>query len=151
MGCNVKGTFPTGNSRSRFFQTALLLLTLLGGLALPTSVTNAAGPHVIKITADKDNRFKVPGQKQPIINLKANEVVLVRITAHKGTEWAQDGAVHSFTIKELKDQGWDLRLKEGTQEFNLVAPSQPGEYVIECTVKCGEGHDDMKMKLIVTP
>ena len=29
------------------------------------------------------------------------------------------------------------------------APQQTGEYLIECTVKCGRGHDDMNMKLII--
>lgn len=111
----------------------------------------AAGPRVIEVIADKDNLFKVPGQKKAVITVKANEVIRLRITARKGTEWDKDGAVHSFTIKELKDQGWDLRLKEGTQEFTLAAPSEPREYVVECTVKCGEGHEDMRMKLIVTP
>ena len=74
----------------------------------------------------------------------------LRIVAHRGSEWAKDGAVHSFTVNALKDQGWDLRLKEGANDFTLVAP-EPGEYVVECTVKCGDGHDDMKMKMIVTP
>lgn len=111
----------------------------------------AAGPHTVEIIADKDNTFKIPGQKKPVMTVKAGEVIILRITARKGTEWDKDGAVHSLTIKQLKDQGWDLRLKEGKQEFTLVAPSEPGEYVIECTVKCGEGHDDMRMKLIVNP
>lgn len=109
-------------------------------------------PRVITVIADKDNLFKVPGQKMPVITMKANEVVTMRIIAHKSTEWDKDGTIHTFTINALKDQGWDLRLKkEGPQDFTLVAPSQPGEYVVECTVKCGAGHDDMKMKLVVIP
>ena len=101
--------------------------------------------------ADKDNLFKIPGQKLPVITLKANEVVHLRITANKSTEWDKDGTIHTFTINALKDQGWDLRLKEGTQDFTLVAPAEPGSYVVECTVKCGQGHDDMKMRLVVIP
>jgi heme/copper-type cytochrome/quinol oxidase subunit 2 len=31
----------------------------------------------------------------------------------------------------------------------LVAPQEQGEYLIECTLKCGRGHDDMNMKLVV--
>lgn len=126
---------------------------VLGGLLVlgHDSRPAAAGPRVINVTADKDNRFKVPGQTNPVITVKANEVIRLRIAAHKSTEWDKDGTVHSFTIKELKDQGWDLRLKEGVQEFTLAAPADPGEYLIECTVKCGNGHDDMRMKLIVTP
>ncbi len=128
-----------------------MTLLLLGALVSGPWVAEGDGPRVINIVADKDNTFKLPGQKKPIITVKAKEVLLLHITARKGTEWDKDGTVHSFTIKDLKDQGWDLRLKEGTQDFTLVAPSEPGTYTVECTVKCGDGHDDMKMKLIVTP
>ena len=122
------------------------VLLLSGKVSRPAG----AGPRVINVIADKDNRYKVPGQANPVITVKKNEVIKLHITAHKATEWDKDGTVHSFTIKELKDQGWDLRLKEGVQDFTLAAPADAGEYQIECTVKCGDGHDDMKMKLIVT-
>ncbi len=110
-----------------------------------------AQPRLITVIADKDNLFKIPGQKIPVITLKANEVIHLRIIANKSTEWDKDGTIHTFTINALKDQGWDLRLKEGTQDFTLAAPPDPGNYVIECTVKCGQGHDDMKMRLVVVP
>ncbi|MBZ5539018.1 MAG: hypothetical protein LAN61_00715 [Acidobacteriia bacterium] len=134
---------------SRYFMAGSVVL---GGLLLLGQVPRVArgGPKVINVIADKDNRFKIPGQTKPVITVKAGEVIRLRITAHKAGEWDKDGTVHSFTIKELKDQGWDLRLKEGVQEFTLVAPSDPGEYLIECTVKCGDGHDDMRMSLVVT-
>jgi heme/copper-type cytochrome/quinol oxidase subunit 2 len=134
---------------SRYFMAGSVVL---GGLLLLGQVPRVArgAPKVINVTADKDNRFKIPGQTKPVITVKANEVIRLRITAHRATEWDKDGTVHSFTIKELKDQGWDLRLKEGVQEFTLVAPGDPGEYLIECTVKCGDGHDDMRMNLVVT-
>lgn len=135
----------------QFNRRNLLSLLLPGLLVLLPLVAVCAGPHLIEVIADKDNQFKVPGQKKAVITVKAGEVVRLRITSRKGTEWAKDGAVHSFTIKELKDQGWDLRLKEGTQEFTLVAPKEPGEYVVECTVNCGKGHEEMRMKLVVTP
>jgi heme/copper-type cytochrome/quinol oxidase subunit 2 len=124
-------------------------LLLMVGMIVPSLYTLAQAPRVIQITADKDNKFKVPGQKEPVITVKAGEVIKFRITAHKGTEYDPDGAIHSFTVKELKDQGWDVRLKEGMNEFVLVAPSKPGEYMILCMVKCGKGHDDMAMKMIV--
>jgi len=135
--------------RRKDFTAGSLLLagTLLTWLA---SGVAGGGPRVINVIADKDNRFKIPGQTSPVITLKKNEVIKLHITAHKATEWDKDGTVHSFTIKELKDQGWDLRLKEGVQDFTLAVPADPGEYLVECTVKCGDGHDDMKMKLIVT-
>ncbi len=134
-------------TRNSILGRVLPVGALLLGLAFAAA---GGGPRVINVTADKDNRFKVPGQTDPVITVKKNEVIKLRITAHKGAEWDKDGTVHSFTIKELKDQGWDLRLKEGVQEFTLAAPGDPGEYLVECTVKCGDRHDDMKMKLIVT-
>jgi heme/copper-type cytochrome/quinol oxidase subunit 2 len=136
---------------TRTDRIRILGVLLLGvALLVPSFAVLGGEPRVIQVIADKDNQFKVPGQKKPVITVKAGEVIKLRITAHKGTEWDKDGAVHSFTITALKDQGWDLRLMEGTKDYTLVAPNEPGEYKIECTVKCGEGHDDMRMKLVVT-
>ncbi len=136
----------------RLLRRATLAALLLLGFLLPSLWPDAAEPaRVVEVIADKDNRFKVPGQKKPVITVKAGEVVRLRITSRKGTEWHKDGWVHSFTITALKDQGWDLQLKEGVKEFVLVAPEEPGEYVVECTVLCGKGHEDMRMKLVVTP
>src|SRR5215831_8643586 len=109
----------------------------------------AAKPRVIELTADKDNKFKVAGESKPVVQLKAGEKVVLRITSHFGGEKATDNAVHSLVAKDLRDQGWDIRLYEGTKDYTVRAPAKPGEYLIECTVKCGPGHDDMKMKLIV--
>jgi heme/copper-type cytochrome/quinol oxidase subunit 2 len=127
-------------------------LFLLFAMILPALRTVAQSPRVIQITADHDNKFKVPGQKQPVINVKANEVIKFRVMARKGAEQdpKRPGCVHSFTVRELKDQGWDVCLKEGMNEFVLAAPSKPGEYMIECMAKCGPGHDDMNMKMVVT-
>ena len=105
--------------------------------------------RVIEVIADKDNSFKIPGVAKPVITLKPGEVVIFRITSHFGGEQARDGAQHSFVVKKLRDLGWDIRLKEGTRDYTLVAPQQAGHYMIECTVKCGRGHEDMNMKLIV--
>ncbi|HEY6970346.1 MAG TPA: hypothetical protein VJA94_14150 [Candidatus Angelobacter sp.] len=135
------------------FKPYRILLFILIASMLSAPLALAGGPpRLITITADKDNLFKIPGMKFPVITLKANEVIHLRIIANKSTEWDKsDNTIHTFTINALKDQGWDLRLKEGTQDFTLVAPAQPGTYVVECTVKCGAGHDDMKMRLVVTP
>jgi heme/copper-type cytochrome/quinol oxidase subunit 2 len=115
------------------------------------SAWSTAQPRVIELTADKDNTFKVPGQNKPVIMLKAGETVTLRITSYFGGEKARDNALHSFVVKKLRDQGWDIRLYEGTKDYTLVAPTTPGEYVAECTVKCGRGHDDMNMKVIIKP
>ena len=104
---------------------------------------------VWEIEATKDQTFVVKGEKKPVITAKAGELLTLRITAHKGTVQAKDGSVHGMFIKGFADQGWNVRLKEGTQEVTVKAPDKPGEYVIECNVMCGPGHMEQKMKLIV--
>jgi heme/copper-type cytochrome/quinol oxidase subunit 2 len=125
-----------------------LVVTLLGVRTL-SAMPALDSERVIEVIADQDNTFKVPGEKKPAITVKPGEKIVLKITSHFGGEQARDGSVHSFVVKKLREQGWDIRLKEGTQEYSLVAPPEAGEYLIECTVKCGRGHDDMKMKLIV--
>jgi heme/copper-type cytochrome/quinol oxidase subunit 2 len=127
-----------------------LRLMVILGMLLSGMTLSAQTPKTFEITAGHDNTFKVTGAKKAVINVKAGEVIKLRIIGHKGTEAAKDGTVHSFTIKSLKDQGWDLPVKEGVNEYTVVAPTEPGEYTAECTVKCGDGHDDMKMKVVVT-
>ena len=105
-------------------------------------------PRIVELTATRDNQFKLAGGKKGPLVLKAGERVTFRVTSFAGSAKGKDGAVHSFVVRALKAQGWDVRLKEGLQEFTLTAPA-PGEYVIECTVYCGEGHDDMKLKMKV--
>ena len=118
-----------------------VILSVLLFLTNPSlwSAPVADTPRIVRVTATKNDRFQVMGQKEPVITLKAGEVIQLRVTAEKGEEWAKDGTVHSLTIRTLKDQGWDLRLKEGPQEFTLVAPEKPGEYLVECLVMCGKG------------
>ena len=123
----------------------------LAVLILLKSILVADAPRLIEITATKDGKFKVTGQKDPVITVKPNEVLRLKITSQKGPEFEKDGTIHTFTIKELKDQGWDLRLFEGTKEYTLVAPEKPGEYLIECTIKCGPNHEKMQAKLVVKP
>ena len=131
----------------RSIITALVFTGLLTAGALSAHAT--AGGRVIEVLADKDNTFKVSGEKKPVITVKPGEQIVLRITSHFGGEQARDGSEHSFVVKKLRDQGWDIRLQEGTQDYALVAPQEQGEYLIECTVKCGRGHDDMNMKLVV--
>jgi heme/copper-type cytochrome/quinol oxidase subunit 2 len=127
--------------------TALVFAGLISAGVLSAHATT--GGRVIEVIADKDNTFKVPGETKPVIAVKPGEQIVLRITSHFGGEQARDGSEHSFVVKKLRDQGWDIRLKEGTQDYALVAPQEQGEYLIECTVKCGRGHDDMNMKLVV--
>ena len=134
----------------RLTVISAFLFTVVGLVNISTPAI-AQVDKVWEVEATADATFKVKGEKKPVITVKAGEPVILRITAHKGKEQAKDGSVHSFTIKVLADEGWNIRLKEGTQEVTLKAPIKPGEYVIECIVKCGPNHADQKMKLIVTP
>lgn len=111
--------------------------------------------RVIEILADKDSRYKMAGLAKPEITVKAGEAILLRITARKGKTWNRDGSIHGFSLLRAKDRskvdGWDLLLKPGTQEFQVTAPEQPGEYIVVCTVICSEEHEGMSLKFVVTP
>jgi heme/copper-type cytochrome/quinol oxidase subunit 2 len=114
-----------------------------------------AQTHVIEVLADKDSRYKIAGERTPEITVKVGEALLLRITARRGKSWNRDGSIHGFSLLRAKDRskvlGWDLLLKPGVQEFQLTAPSEPGEYVVVCTVICSDEHEGMHMKFLVVP
>jgi len=95
------------------------------------------------------------GLNKPQITVKAGEPILLRITARKGTSWNRDGSIHGFALLHASDRskvpGWDLSLKPGMQEFLMTAPDEAGDYLVVCTVVCGEDHDGMQMKFVVVP
>jgi hypothetical protein len=78
-----------------------------------------------------------------------------QVTARRGKSWNRDGSIHGFSLLRAKDrtkvEGWDLLFKPGKQEFQLTAPTEPGEYVVVCTVICSEDHEGMHMKFTVLP
>jgi hypothetical protein len=133
----------------RMVRVSIFNLIVAIFLILLPSIVFGQAPRTINITATKDNKFKVEGQKEPIITAKPSEVLKLHVISFKGPEYEKDGTAHSITIKEYKDKGWNMRLKEGTYDFTVVAPDKPGEYETICDVKCGKGHDDMKIKVIV--
>jgi heme/copper-type cytochrome/quinol oxidase subunit 2 len=137
----------TAKQKTLFAAIALLVL-FISGRAL-------AQAHVIELVADKDSRFKIPGQKHGQIVLKAGEPVVLRIEARRGKTWSRDGAVHGFTLLHAKSRvrvpDWDFELMAGMQEFKVNAPMEPGEYEILCTVICSDDHESMNMRLIVLP
>jgi len=110
--------------------------------------------RVIEVLADKDSRYKIAGEKIPEISVKAGEAIILRITARKAESWNRDGSIHGFSLLRAKDRsavaGWDLLLKPGTQEFSMIAPDEPGEYVVVCTVICSDDHEGMFMRFVVT-
>ena len=111
--------------------------------------------RVIEVLADKDSRYKIAGEKQPEINVKAGEAILLRITARRGKSWNRDGSIHGFSLLRAADRskvaGWDLLLKPGVNEFQMQSPLEPGVYEVVCTVVCSEYHEGMKMKFVVSP
>ncbi len=110
---------------------------------------------MIEILADHDSRYKMEGQKQPAITAKAGELITLRITAKKAKNLNRDGSIHGFSLLRAKDrkpvQDWDFLLKPGIQEFTVAAPSEPGEYIVVCTVICSQDHEGMSMRFVVTP
>ena len=135
--------------RSNVLRMATLLM-LLVGLSLASTP-----PQVIELTADSDSRYKIAGMRTPEITVRAGEEIRLRVTARRGKSWNRDGSIHGFSLLRAKDrtrvEGWDLLFKPGRQEFVLVAPSEPGEYVVVCTVICSEDHEGMHMKFTVLP
>ncbi|HEY6904315.1 MAG TPA: hypothetical protein VI216_08405 [Candidatus Acidoferrales bacterium] len=138
-----------GATRLGYVVASALLLALIPRFVWPQS------PQVIEVLADHDSRFKMVGMKDPVITVHAGAPVTLRITAVKAKNRNRDGSIHGFSLLRAKDRspvpGWDLLLKPGTQEFNLTAPADPGEYVVVCTVVCSPDHDGMHMKFIVLP
>jgi hypothetical protein len=142
-----------------FIESAinLRLLVAMAVLSASCSWAQNAQPaaRVIEILADHDSRYKIEGQKQPVITVRVGEQIILRITAKKAKNLNRDGSIHGFTLLRAKDRkpvpDWDFLLKPGTQEFTVVAPSEPGEYVAVCTVICSQDHEGMNMRFVVVP
>jgi heme/copper-type cytochrome/quinol oxidase subunit 2 len=142
--------------RARFQLCGMVLMVAaavrIGSAQAPVPGTPA---HVVEVVADKDSRYKSPDGGKPEITLKAGEQVLLRVSARKGKSWNRDGSIHGFTLLRARDRSkvarWNLLLRPGQQEFELTAPSEPGEYVVVCTVICSEEHEGMNMRVLVVP
>jgi hypothetical protein len=148
----------TGRAGVRLCGVVLAAFVVLGVRVLEAQVDQSidqAQVHVVEIVADKDSRYKSPDGGKPEITLKAGEQVLLRVSARKAKSWNRDGSIHGLTLLRAGDrtkvQGWNLLLRPGQQEFQLTAPSEPGEYVVVCTVICSADHEGMNMRLLVAP
>jgi heme/copper-type cytochrome/quinol oxidase subunit 2 len=129
--------------------------TVFAAVLLFVASFAGAQASVIEVTADSDSRYKIAGMRTPEITVKAGEQILLRVTARKAKSWNRDGSIHGFTLLRANDrtkvEGWDLLFKPGKQEFQLTAPTEPGEYVVVCTVICSEEHEGMHLKFTVLP
>src|SRR5258708_33922322 len=125
-----------------------LLLLLLVPVRTAAPAAGAEG-QMVEITAASDNTFHVAHEKSPMIRTHPGELLRLRVTSQRGTEAPRDGAVHSLFIRSLRLEGWDIRRYEGTHHYEVKAPATPGEYLVECTVKCGRGHDDLRVTMLV--
>ncbi|MDE3168869.1 MAG: hypothetical protein KGL75_01900 [Acidobacteriota bacterium] len=141
-------------SARHFTWVACALAPAIGTFAFARA-QQAPVPRVIEVLADHDSRFRMAGMKEPVITVHANELVTLRITARKAKNRNRDGSIHGFSLLRAKDRsrvpGWDFLLKPGVQEFTVRAPSDPGEYVVVCTVICSDDHEGMHMKFLVLP
>ena len=132
-------------------RAVLLTVTILAASQAVMPQT----PRVIEVLADHDSRYKIAGMKVPVITVHTDELLTLRITARKAKNRNRDGSIHGFTLLRAKDRtrvpGWDFLLKPGVQEFTVAAPSEPGEYVVVCTVICSDDHEGMHMRFVVLP
>ena len=132
----------------------LLTVALVASLAAQTAKTESSAPRLIEVVADRDSHYRMSGMSTPSITVKPGERILLRVTANKAKTWNRDGSIHGFTLlrkDRSKVPGWNLLLKPGKNEFELTAPSEPGEYIVICTVICSDDHDQMNMKFFVVP
>src|SRR6266581_425349 len=106
--------------------------TLIAGIFVALLPLAVAESRLIELTADRDSRYRITGQKIPEITMKAGEQIRLRVTARRAKSWNRDGSIHGFTLLRAKDrskvEGWDLLFKPGMQEFVLTAPAEAGEY-----------------------
>jgi hypothetical protein len=151
---SAKKIFRRQPARAVAFR--LLVVTLITAVPVPRRLFAQEPPeHLIEVLADHDSRYKIAGQDKPVITVTAGEAIRLRITAIKAKNHARDGSIHGFALLRASDHvpvpEWDLLLKPGVQEFSLIAPDEPGEYLVVCTVICSANHEQMTMKFIVEP
>lgn len=136
-----------------FLAAQVLAASLLCRVA--GSAETQQGPRVIEVLADHDSRYKMAGLGKPSITVTAGERVRLRITAIRAKNRNRDGSIHGFSLLRPRDHrpvpGWELLLKPGIQEFDLMAPEEPGDYLVVCTVICSDAHDGMNMPMVVKP
>ena len=70
------------NTSKPLLVSLLLTVETVCCVSTPAQTQQAQG-RVIEVLADHDSRFKMEGQKQPVITVKRGELISLRITAKK--------------------------------------------------------------------
>ena len=117
------------------FIAASLLGVFLLTFKLPEKPVDEAalmpdGVTLMKVVASNDFTFN-----QDVFTAKVGDKVIMRLENKSG--------VHGLKIDELQ-VSLDNNNKETELEF-----TEPGEYIIYCSIACGPGHQTMQAKLVV--
>src|SRR3982074_684427 len=103
-------------------QVMLLLLAQLFPAEAAFAFGGSTDARLVEITAASDNTFHVAHEKSPIVRAHPGELLRFHVTSQRGGETARDGAVHSLVIRTLRSEGWDIRLYEGSHDYQVKAP-----------------------------
>jgi hypothetical protein len=137
----------------RRFQIALIACTLVSGPVCHPQLLAPGEPRIIELTADKDSRYRQGSKVAPTIEVRAGELLILRITAVRAKEVARDGSVHGLALLDKNSEavpGWRFFLYPGVQDLEVTAPLQAGRYIAVCTVICSDAHEGMGFTVVVT-
>ena len=95
------------------------------------------GVELMKIIASDDFTFN-----QEEFTAKAGDTVIMKFSNKSG--------LHGIDIAGLTDNnGVEVKLNKDNPETEVTF-NEPGEYIIECNIPCGQGHKTMHAKLIIS-
>ncbi len=107
------------------------LVTLAALVGQPLSAEGPA-PRVVEVVA---KRFQFTPSE---VTLKKGEPVTFRFRS--------EDVKHGFLLKKLK---LDVDIDPGKVAEATITPTEAGVFTARCDHFCGEGHRNMKMKIIV--
>ena len=136
----------------KLFYLVPISCALVAGTLCQTQSAQYAQPRIIELTAGRDSRYREGRKVAPIIEVRAGERLILRITAVRAETVARDGSVHGLALLDKNSEavpGWKFLLRPGLQDLAVSAPAQPGRYSAVCTVICSDGHEGMGFTLLV--
>ncbi|WP_047982423.1 MULTISPECIES: cupredoxin domain-containing protein [Ornithinibacillus] len=114
----------------------LVLVLAACGQTNSSDTDNSNSSHTGEATSNNVVEIKATNWEfdQAEYSVNAGEEVSISLTNNEG--------MHGIAIDEF-----DVNIEgDGKASFT---PDQPGEYIIYCSIPCGEGHSEMKSTLIV--